>query len=736
LRSVNILLFILTLSVILPACAYNKVPTPYESNISVENSNEISDLESNTEINASEEDNTSDESIIDESIDESSIVDITRFNLLSQFTDSLDEFTRARISENFINWISENCGPEVIDEILSALENNIYDKEQWYKLTGNTITVLYDKFNATNENIIQKQDNGDGITSMIFTGDISLADNWYNIKDMVEKNKTISDYIDSTYINEMVGSDITLVNNEFTISEQGEPLTGKKYVLRASPERLKMYKALGVDIVSLANNHVYDYGKAAFLDTLNYLKSAGIPYIGAGINLSQAMQPQYYIINGRKIAFVAANRSEKYIYTPAATDNSPGVLRCYDTALLKYVIQEARQNADYLFVYVHWGTEFSHNFDEIQQVQGYEYIDAGADAVIGSHSHCLQGVEFYKGKPIIYGLGNFWFSGNSEELGVLKIVIDDTGKISFQMLIGKEDKFKTVYSTVTSKANLLDFLKNISKNVYIDEAGMLTPLENHYSFSSNITDDSMLNKLQQLSDYTKQYSGISIYYKNADGLYYSYNADVKYITASTIKGPFSLYILMKADEGKVSLDTMIELKAFQIWRGGGVIKNSPVGTEYSIRQLIEYAIIESDNTAYKMLVDYFGVTEFNQYVTEKGLSLQLIEGNGYGYCTASEMAELYLDIYNYKGKNADFLIDCLLKTKYSVQIQQGITEYPVAEKYGCQGGIKGYHDVAIVYSPTTFVLSIFTLIDAESENSAGPFIYISEVINDINTALS
>ena len=155
----------------------------------------------------------------------------------------------------------------------------------------------------------------------------------------------------------MRGADITAVNNEFTISERGSTMVGKLYTLRGKPENLNLYKELGVNIVSLANNHVYDFGKIAFLDTLEHLKAAGIPYVGAGKDLEEAMKPHYYIINGRKIALVAGNRSEKYILTPAAGEGVPGVLRCYETTLMKKAIIEAKENADYVIAYLHWGDE-------------------------------------------------------------------------------------------------------------------------------------------------------------------------------------------------------------------------------------------------------------------------------------------------------------------------------------------------------------------------------------------
>src|SRR5699024_5552675 len=120
-------------------------------------------------------------------------------------------------------------------------------------------------------------------------------------------------------------ADIFYLNHEYTVSDRGEALAGKLYTFRAKPERMELLTEMGTDLVSLANNHIYDYGEEAMLDTMDYLDQAGIPYVGGGRNLDEAKSPVYYIVNGMKIGFVAASNAEITLYTPAAGENTPGI---------------------------------------------------------------------------------------------------------------------------------------------------------------------------------------------------------------------------------------------------------------------------------------------------------------------------------------------------------------------------------------------------------------------------
>ena len=153
----------------------------------------------------------------------------------------------------------------------------------------------------------------------------------------------IYDCISEELIEMMNEADIMCLNNEFTYSDGGTPLNGKAYTFRAKPERVEILHQLGVDAVTLANNHVYDYGPEALMDTFSVLEDSQIAYFGAGRTLEDAKAPLYLEVEGKTIAMVGASRAEKNKMTPQATDSTPGILRCYDTELYREAIAEAKK---------------------------------------------------------------------------------------------------------------------------------------------------------------------------------------------------------------------------------------------------------------------------------------------------------------------------------------------------------------------------------------------------------
>lgn len=313
--------------------------------------------------------------------------------------------------------------------------------------------------------------------TICFAGDVSLADDAVTIKQWETSDRDLSKCISPELLEIMNGADVMCINNEFTFSGRGTPLEGKAYTFRANPERISLLLEMGVDLALLANNHVYDYGRDALLDTFDTLETAGIGYFGAGRNLEEAMKPYYVEADGITIAFVAASRAEKYKMTPQATENDPGILRCYDTELFLDVIREADANADIVLACVHWGTEYSTVLEEAQLTTGKQYLDAGADAIIGSHSHCLQGMEFYDGKPVIYSLGNFWFNRKTLKTMLLELRITgekDNLQIEVAVIPALQANNTTTILTEQEDAEALyRYLEDISVNVEIDAAGMV-----------------------------------------------------------------------------------------------------------------------------------------------------------------------------------------------------------------------------------------------------------------------
>lgn len=317
--------------------------------------------------------------------------------------------------------------------------------------------------------------------TICFAGDINLDENWGTTQYMDAQPNGIFDCISKEMIDTMQAADIMCLNNEFTYSTGGAPMEGKAYTFRAKPERVEILHQLGVDAVTLANNHVYDYGRDALLDTFSVLEEADIPYFGAGRTLQDAMKPLYLKVDGKTVALVAASRAEKNKMTPQADDENPGILRCYDTELFLQVIKEAKDNADFCIAFVHWGTEYSFDLEQVQLSTGKEYLDAGADAVIGAHSHCLQGMEYYDGKPIIYSLGNYWFNGKILDTMLVQLHFsgDDTEtQLSVQVIPAVQAEYKTTYASEESEQRrIYDFLESISVNVDILDDGTVVEAE-------------------------------------------------------------------------------------------------------------------------------------------------------------------------------------------------------------------------------------------------------------------
>ncbi|MBO4290137.1 MAG: CapA family protein [Lachnospiraceae bacterium] len=227
----------------------------------------------------------------------------------------------------------------------------------------------------------------------------------------------------------MQSADVFMLNNEFTFSTRGKPLEHKTWTFRANPRRVENLKIMGVDCVGLANNHAFDWGEDSLLDTIDTLDQAGIDHAGAGRNLEEAKQAVYYNVKGRTYSIVAATAVEKSWdpengLTRSATADQAGVLRTTDPAETLDAIRTAKQNSDMCFVFVHWGIELEDMPEEEQKSLAKQYIDAGADAVIGAHPHILQGIEYYNGKPIIYSMGNFWFNSKVRPTCLFEIEVD------------------------------------------------------------------------------------------------------------------------------------------------------------------------------------------------------------------------------------------------------------------------------------------------------------------------
>lgn len=323
----------------------------------------------------------------------------------------------------------------------------------------------------------------EGRVVMDFAGDINFDDGYSNMSKYRSGGSVMSAVMSSNLLEELNSADIFMVNNEFPYSNGGTPMPGKTFTFRAKPETVKNLHEMGVDIVSLANNHAYDYGESALLDTFDILESNNIPYVGAGRNIDEACKPFYFIAGGMKVAYVSATQIER-TQTPdtkEATSDRAGVLRTLDPTRFLAVIEEAENNADITVVYVHWGSESTYDIDASQRELATKYANAGADLIIGDHSHCLQGFEYINGVPVIYSLGNFWFNSKSLDSCVVSVVASKGRIESVRFLPCLQQDCRTELLTRDSSeySRILGVMTGLSFDVSIDEYGYVTPGTGH-----------------------------------------------------------------------------------------------------------------------------------------------------------------------------------------------------------------------------------------------------------------
>jgi poly-gamma-glutamate synthesis protein (capsule biosynthesis protein) len=185
-------------------------------------------------------------------------------------------------------------------------------------------------------------------------------------------------------------------------------------VYRTPPDAVPAFVRAGIDLFTLANNHILDYGQIGLTDTFAYLEEASLLYVGAGRNVEEAFEPAIVDVNGIRTAFLGFSRVVPQASWKAGPD-WPGVAETYDYTRAVDAVARAKEAADLVVVLAHWGEERASLPNRHQVDLARRYIDAGADLIVGSHPHVLQGFECYKGKWIAYSLGNFVFTTNPNQ---------------------------------------------------------------------------------------------------------------------------------------------------------------------------------------------------------------------------------------------------------------------------------------------------------------------------------
>ena len=306
--------------------------------------------------------------------------------------------------------------------------------------------------------------------TMFFTGDVMLQ-NVMSRYDEKGINGIISEYLEE----EMTGADMTMINNEFPFSTRGEQAPDKQFTFRVPPRYVSALQDMGIDVASLANNHALDFGPDALSDSFTTLDEAGIPYVGAGETQERAEEAIFVEKDGRKVGVLSASRVIP-VHTWNITSSQPGLFCTYDSTRLVERIKEIEDECDFVVVFVHWGIEREAIPEEYQRVLAQQYIDAGADLVVGNHAHVPQGIEYYKGVPIVYCLGNYIFNPDMVDTYVLKATWESNDDIQLQVIPVDTRNLLTAELTGEEKQEFFGYLESISFGVEIDENGKVLPL--------------------------------------------------------------------------------------------------------------------------------------------------------------------------------------------------------------------------------------------------------------------
>ncbi|MEW5953242.1 MAG: CapA family protein [Bacillota bacterium] len=207
----------------------------------------------------------------------------------------------------------------------------------------------------------------------------------------------------------LAASDLVLGNLECAVATSGEPMENKQYTFRADPASLDGAARAGVDIFTLANNHVLDFGYQAMLETIEQLDRRGIKHTGAGSSREAAARPVIVEKNGVVVGVLAYTMIFPEGWWVAGPAN-PGIASGHDINGMVADVSSLREQVDFLVVSIHWGLELADYPRPREKALAHKLVDAGADLVFGHHPHVIQGLEYYKDGLIAYSAGNFIFT--------------------------------------------------------------------------------------------------------------------------------------------------------------------------------------------------------------------------------------------------------------------------------------------------------------------------------------
>lgn len=288
-------------------------------------------------------------------------------------------------------------------------------------------------------------------------------------------------------------SDLAVVNLETPLTSHNESIKKTGPALKADKLVADFLKKAGFGLATLANNHIMDYGRKGLQDTIEVLTNVGLNYVGAGNSVYEATQPFVYTSpEGKRLAILNFAENE-WSTTKGDASGAAG----FDIVTNFNSIQKAKEKADFVLLITHGGHENynlpSKSFRDLLRF----FVDAGADAVVNHHPHCITGHEFYRGKPIYYSIGNFlfdkkgseltlWHKGLAVEFDFSEGTINSTNHIFYQCFNDKVFELQVGDVAQKELSELDELTKIIKSDDDLDRAFQLWMEESRQYYNINI----------------------------------------------------------------------------------------------------------------------------------------------------------------------------------------------------------------------------------------------------------
>ena len=278
-----------------------------------------------------------------------------------------------------------------------------------------------------------------------FGGDVHAE---YPVSKQIAEEKSVLGKAESIF----KSADFAVVNLETAITEHTDKRE-KQYNFKSKIDLLNNLKISGIDLVTIANNHTFDYNKKGFLDTLKNLQKANLAYVGGGITEELAYDYKTVELNGIKVGFLGLAMVNGGPGSIAST-NKAGTTNGWDDRKSISAVKRAKKFNDIVVVLAHWGAELEKCPRESEVKRASAWLNAGATAVIGSHPHIIQGMAKNGSKFTAYSLGNLAFYSKKKiarETGVLLLTFDKSGVIESELLPYEIDPRKGVVGEISEK---------------------------------------------------------------------------------------------------------------------------------------------------------------------------------------------------------------------------------------------------------------------------------------------